>query len=295
MSKHPTVRDILQKTETYLRDKNVDSPRLSAQIILAKGLGTDRMGLFLDLDRPLEPGELDAIRPLVARRGKGEPVAYIVGEREFFSMSFEVTPDVLIPRPETEMIVEEALRLFPREGELRFADLGTGSGCLAVSLAAQFPSSRGVALDLSPAALAVASRNALKHGVVERLTFIEADFSELAPPVDGFALIVSNPPYVSREEYAELSPEVALFEPKSALVPRGGDQAGLEAYPTVVSASWKALAPGGVLMLEIGWKQGQAVKHLLESEVFGFEGVAVLPDLAGHDRVVMGRKPGETL
>lgn len=293
MTKQPTVRDILLKTEAYLRDKNVDSPRLSAQILLSKGLGTNRMGLFLDMDRPLREAELVALRPLVARRGRGEPVAYITGEREFFSMAFEVTPDVLIPRPETEMVVEEALRLFGKESDLRFADLGTGSGCLAVTLAVQFPSSRGVALDASPAALAVARANAARHAVQDRLEFVEADFSGLEAPSGGFGLIVSNPPYVSDEEYATLSPEVACFEPKSALVPRGGGATGLEAYPAVVASAWKALAPGGVLMLEIGWKQGPDVKYLLEADSFGFEGVAVLPDLAGNDRVVLGRKPGE--
>lgn len=289
MTKQPTVRDILQKTEIYLREKNVDSPRLSAQMILAHGLGLDRMGLFLDMDRPLQASELDAVRPLAARRGRGEPVAYILGEREFFSLDFEVTPDVLIPRPETELIVEEAIRLFPGDAELSIADLGTGSGCLAVTLATRFPSARVTALDQSPGALAVARRNAARHNVADRMEFLEATFSELPPVSGGYGLIVSNPPYVSQDEYDTLSPEVASFEPKSALVP---GQDGLEAYPVVVAVAFKRLAPGGVLMLEIGWKQGQDVKHLLEATEFGFEGVAVLPDLAGLDRVVIGRKPG---
>ena len=289
MSKQPTVRDILQKTEAYLRDKNVDSPRLSAQLLLAHGLGLDRMGLFLDMDRPLKAGELDAVRPLAARRGRGEPVAYIVGEREFFSLAFEVTPDVLIPRPETEMIVEEAVRLFPGDAELSIADLGAGSGCIGVTLATRFPAARVTALDVSAAALAVARRNAARHGVAERMEFLEAAFTDLPPVSGGYGLIVSNPPYVSQDEYAALSPEVAAFEPKTALVPGPG---GLEAYPAVVASAFKRLAPGGVLMLEIGWKQGQDVKHLLEAVEFGFEGVAVLPDLAGHDRMVIGKKPG---
>jgi release factor glutamine methyltransferase len=298
MTKQSTIRDILQKTESYLRDKNVDSPRLSAQLILAAGLELDRMGLFLNLDRPLKPDELDVVRPLVARRGRGEPVAYITGSREFFSLDFAVTPDVLIPRPETELIVEEALRFFGRDTDLRFADLGTGSGCLAVTLAVHIPASRGTALDLSPDALAVARGNAVRHGVLDRLEFVEASFADL-PPVSGdYGLIVSNPPYVSEMEYAKLSPEVAAFEPRAALVPGETSPAGLagstglEAYPAVVAAAQKALAPGGVLILEIGWKQGEAVKHLLESSKFAFEGVAVLPDLAGHDRVIIGRKPG---
>jgi release factor glutamine methyltransferase len=288
MTKQPTVRDILLKTETYLRDKFVDSPRLSAQVLLASGLGLDRMGLFLNMDRPLKPSELDLIRPLVARRGAGEPVAYITGEREFFSLAFEVTPDVLIPRPETEMIVEEALRRIPAESSLTFADLGTGSGCLAVTLATHLPASRGLALDLSKGALAVAERNAVRHGVRDRLEFVEASFAGLPARHGGYGLIVSNPPYVSEGEYGELSPEVSAHEPVSALVP---GSTGLEAYPAVVAAAWKTLAPGGVLILEIGWKQGEAVKHVLESTEFGFEAVAILPDLAGHDRIVLGKKP----
>ena len=292
MTRQSTVRDILQKTESYLRDKKVDSPRLSAQIILATGLELDRMGLFLNLDRPLQPDELDAVRPLVARRGRGEPVAYITGSREFFSLDFAVTPSVLIPRPETEMIVEQALRLFGRETELRFADLGAGSGCLAVTLASQFPSSRGTALDQSPDALEVARVNAARHGVLDRLEFVEATFSGLPPVPGGYGLVVSNPPYVSEEEYSRLSPEVASFEPRTALVPGPEGPTGLEAYPAVVAVAQKTLAPGGVLILEIGWKQGEAVKHLLEAPDFAFEGVAILPDLAGLDRVVIGRMPG---
>jgi len=288
MTRQPSLRDILQKTEAYLREKNVDSPRLSAQLLLSKGLGIDRMGLFLNMDRPLGPAELDALRPLVARRGRGEPAAYIIGEREFYSMAFEVTPDVLIPRPNTELIVEEALKLFGQDEELSFADLGTGSGCLAICLAAKLPKSRGTALDLSPGALAVARRNAVRHGVAGRLSFVEGPFEELPAVPGGYGLIVSNPPYVSEAEYAELSPEVAGFEPRSALVP---GESGLEAYPVVAATARGALSPGGVLMLEIGWKQGPGIKRILESPGCGFQDVTVLADLAGHDRVVLGRMP----
>jgi len=297
MSKPLTVREILGKTEAYLRDKNVDSPRLSAQLLLAKGLEMDRISLFVNLDRPLKEAELAAVRPLVARRGKGEPIAYILGEREFFGLDFLVTPDVLIPRPETEMLIEEAKRLFATDLPLSVADLGSGSGCLAVTLAKEFPNASVTALDSSPAALAVATQNAVKHGVEGRIAFVLGDFAALPAAEGGYDLIVANPPYVSQAEYAELSPEVAGFEPRCALVPdeSGASPAsGLEAYPCVVAVAQRRLKPQGVLAMEIGWKQGEVLKALLESPEFGFEGVAVLKDLAGHDRVVMGRKAGQS-
>ncbi|GFK95037.1 Release factor glutamine methyltransferase [Fundidesulfovibrio magnetotacticus] len=289
MSRQPTIREILQKTEAYFSEKAVDSPRLSAQLVLAKGLGIDRMALILDLDRPLSHPELDALRPLVARRGRGEPTAYILGEREFYSLTFQVGPGVLVPRPETELIVETALGLFPKDAPLHAADLGCGSGCLAVCLAFHLPLARVTALDSSPEALAVARANALRHGVEDRTEFVEADFSGLPEAPGGYQLVVSNPPYVSREEYAELSPEVARFEPRQALTP---GPTGLEAYPAVLAAARDRLAAGGALLAEIGWKQGQAVKDLFEAPEHGFTQVRVLKDLAGLDRAVLGRKPG---
>jgi len=282
----PTVREILGKSEGYLREKGVDAPRLSAQLLLAKVLGLDRLGLVLAMDRPLSVEELDGYRPLIARRGKGEPVAYLLGEREFFGLDFMVTPDTLIPRPETELIVERALELFPQGALSRFADLGTGSGCLAVTLAVKFPQAQGLALDKSSGALAVARENAAKHGVADRLDFVEADFAALPETAGGYALVVSNPPYVTAAEYRECSKEVRDFEPQGALVP---GETGLEAVPVVARAAMARLAPGGVLLVEIGWKQGSEVAALLAEA--GFADVAVRRDLAGHDRMVEGRKP----
>ncbi|MHC1711658.1 MAG: peptide chain release factor N(5)-glutamine methyltransferase [Solidesulfovibrio sp.] len=239
------------------------------------------------MDRPLVPGELDAFRSLVARRGRGEPVAYILGEREFYGLDFVVTPATLIPRPETEGIIDRALELFPGASLGSFADLGTGSGCLVVTLAVKFSVAMGLALDASPAALDVARQNAARHGVKDRLTFTEADFSLLPTRVGGYDLIVSNPPYVSAEEYRECSREVRDFEPVSALVP---GESGLEAVPTVARAAFAALAPGGWLLVEIGWKQGRDAATILSE--CGFADVAVRRDLAGCDRIVEGRRPG---
>jgi release factor glutamine methyltransferase len=282
----PTVREILGKSEGYLGEKGVDAPRLSAQLLLARVLGLDRLGLVLAMDRPLSAEELDGYRPLVARRGKGEPVAYLLGAREFFGLDFTVTPETLIPRPETELIVERALELFPQGALSRFADLGTGSGCLAVTLAVKFPQARGLALDKSPGALAVARENAAKHGVADRLDFVAADFANLPVIAEGYELVVSNPPYVTAAEYRECSKEVRDFEPQGALVP---GETGLEAVPVVARAAMARLAPGGVLLVEIGWKQGADAAAILADA--GFADVAVRRDLAGLDRVVEGRKP----
>ncbi|MHC1787923.1 peptide chain release factor N(5)-glutamine methyltransferase [Solidesulfovibrio sp.] len=286
MGKAPTVREILGKSEGYLAGRGIDSPRLSAQVLLAKALDLDRLGLILAMDRPLTPSELDAVRPLIARRGRGEPTAYILGEREFYGLDFTVTPATLIPRPETELVIDSARELFPDGALARFADLGTGSGCLAVTLATLFPTAHGLALDNSPDALAVARQNAVRHAVADRLTVLEADFAALPRCDGGYGLIVSNPPYVSAAEYRECSREVRDFEPLAALVP---GESGLEAVPTVAWAGFAALAPGGWLLVEIGWKQGPAAAALFTEA--GFAEVAVRRDLAGCDRVVAGRKP----
>jgi len=280
----PTIRDILKKSEDYFAGKGVDAPRLSAQLLLAQALGLDRLGLVLAMDRPLTPEELDAFRPLAARRGRGEPVAYILGEREFYGLDFVVTADTLIPRPETELIIDRALALFSGAGLASFADLGTGSGCLAVTLAVKFPAAVGLALDKSLAALAVARQNAVRHGVADRLAFVAADFAALPAREGGYDLVVSNPPYVSVTEYGECFREVREFEPRSALVP---GETGLEAVPVVARAAFAALSPGGRLLVEIGWKQGGEASAILTG--CGFVDVAVRRDLAGCDRVVEGR------
>lgn len=281
----PTVRDILQRSSAYLAERGADCPALSAQLLLGKALGLSRLDLLLQSDRPLGEPELDAARELVRRRGQGEPAAYILGEKEFFGLAFAVTPAVLIPRPETECVVEEAEDLFPRDGELDFADLGTGSGCLAVALAVRFPLARGLAVDRSAEALAVAKDNAVRHGVADRVRFVRGDFADLAAL--GVApgtrdLVVANPPYVSEAEYAKVSREVRDFEPRSALVP---GPTGLEAVAALAPAALEALRPGGCLLLEMGAAQAAAVREILIEA--GFASVRVRRDLAGRDRVAV--------
>ena len=291
MSQEPvTVSQILSEAERLLEASGVDAPRLSAQVLTAHALGLERTALLLDRGRTLGVEQARAVGALIARRATGEPVAYIMGRKEFFGLDFAVSPAVLVPRPETEHLVEEALRLFPAGGPLRFADLGTGSGCLAVVLAREFPEARGLALDTSPAALDVARANAVAHAVNGRLTFVSGDFGRAFAAPGSLDLVVSNPPYVAEDEFRETSPEVHAFEPRAALVPPApGDADGLECYRALVPNAARALRPGGALLLEIGWKQGRAVADLARATGL-LTDVRVLPDLAGHDRVVAARR-----
>lgn len=269
--------------ERELAAAGVDSPRLSAELLAAKALGLTRLGLIMQAkDRPDAAG-LASFRALVARRAKGEPVAYLLGEKEFFGLTFIVTSDVLIPRPETELIVEEVQRLFPAEVGLRFADFGTGSGALAVTLAHEFLAAHGLAVDLSRQALSVARQNARAHDVDGRLVFLHADFTHLMLNPSSLDLVVSNPPYVSEDEYGLLSHEVRDFEPHAALV---SPEAGLWHLRGLLPVAERALRPGGVLLCELGSAQGAAALELVRQCGQGFETVRILKDYAGLDRIL---------
>ncbi|RWU05326.1 peptide chain release factor N(5)-glutamine methyltransferase [Pseudodesulfovibrio sp. S3] len=279
-----SIPNILKDCENRLA--KVDSPRLSAQLLTAHALGCSRLTVTLERNRILSDCEIEAIHALVARREAGEPVAYILGEKEFYGLDFFVTPDVLIPRPETEHIVEEVERLYPKDRVFRFADLGTGSGILAVTLCVLFPGARGVAVDISPAALHVAQRNAHRHGVDDRIDFQCLDFTKEAPGGE-FDLIVSNPPYVTAAEFNAASHEVTTFEPTGALV-SGVD--GMDHIRAMLPGIESTLKAKGHLLMEIGFSQGEDVKKIICREFSLFGQVAILKDLAGHDRVVVASK-----
>lgn len=281
----PTILDILQESEARLA--SVDSPRLSAEVLVAEVLGCTRLALVIERDREVSPSDAEHIRALVARRESGEPVAYILGSKEFYGLAFTVTPDVLIPRPETEHIIEAVESLYSTSDCFRFADLGTGSGILAVTLACLFPNATGIAVDLSPGALAIARNNGVAHGVDGRIEFVEGDFTIPLLEKNAFDCIVSNPPYVPKQEYAEASREVTCFEPVTALV-SGAD--GLDHIRAMLPLVLEALKPGGHFLMEIGFQQGEAVKNILVDEMSGFKGVSILKDLSGHDRIVMSQK-----
>lgn len=276
-----SIPDILKESEERL--KGVDSPRLSAEILAAHVLGCSRLGLIIDRDRVVGPDETESIRKMVARRAQGEPIAYIVGSKEFYGLDFKVTPDTLIPRPETEHIVEAVEELHGHDDSFHFADLGTGSGILAVTLAHLFPKSTGVAVDLSRGALMVAQENAQVHGVDSRLEFREGDFTTRLFEDGSFDLIVSNPPYVTEQEYHEASHEVTKYEPVTALV-SGAD--GLDHIRAMLPHVSRALRSGGYFFVEMGWQQGSAVVDCVRQEFQVFKDVCIIKDLAGHDRIV---------
>lgn len=278
-----TVEGAVLDAARVLAEAGVDSPRLSAELLASLAIGCDRLGLVMRAKQPFPPDALARFRALAARRAKGEPAAYILGQREFWGLPFRVTPDVLIPRPETERIVEEAFCSFDASKSLSFADLGTGSGALAVAIAHEFRAARGFALDLSAQALLVARENAIANGVAERLLFLHADFTLFSCRPGALDLVVSNPPYVTEEEYRGLSFEVRGYEPRQALV---SPQHGLWHLRRLLPVASRALRPGGRLLCEIGCGQGKAALDLVSRCACGFDAARILPDHAGLDRLL---------
>jgi len=279
-----TVVKILQWTADYLAQKGVESGRREAELLLAGLLGLDRVGLYLNHDRPLNPGELALYRERVGRRARREPLQYILGQTEFWSLPFTVTPAVLVPRADTEILVEEALKR--ASGPCRILDVGTGSGAIAVALAHELPQATVEAIDVSAEALAVAAVNARDNGVEARVHCRQADLAALAGgPYD---LIVANPPYIPARDLAGLMPEVRDFEPHLAL---DGGEDGLDCYRRLLPAAVGCLQSGGWLLVEVGHDQAAEVAALFAAapelgEIFS------ACDLAGIDRVVGGRRRG---
>jgi release factor glutamine methyltransferase len=280
-----TVRRVLGWTTQHFDKRGVDAPRLASEVLLAHVLGTDRVRLYTDLDRPLEQSELAAYRALIERRVQGEPVQYLTGKRDFYGRTFQVDARVLIPRPETELLVEAVLRALPPGGAPRLLDVATGSGCIAVTLAAERPEATVVATDIDPACCTLAQSNAEAAGVGARVAVRQGDlFSAVAqePPFDA---VVSNPPYVRSGELAGLQAEVRR-EPRLAL---DGGPEGLTVLARVVEGAFVHLLPGGLLALEIGETQGAAVRDLLQAH--GYERVRIEPDLERRDRMAFGTRP----
>jgi release factor glutamine methyltransferase len=282
-----TIRRLLDWTQEHFKARGVAEPRLSAEILLAEALGCRRIDLYARVDAEPTAEQRAAFRETVQAAGEHRPIAYLVGHKEFYSLDFKVTPDVLIPRPETELVVERALAWCtenPRE-RCDVLDVGTGSGCIAVTIAKRQAKAHVVAADISEAALAVARENAAKHGVAERVRCVRADMLDLpedARPAGGFDIIVSNPPYVSEAERESLPRNVRDYEPAVALF-AGGD--GLDAFRRRAAEAPGLLKAGGAAIVEVGFGQMDRV-----AAVFGEAGkwaaAGRFKDLAGIDRIL---------
>ena len=279
-----TIRRVLAWAADDLKKRGATSPRLDAELLLAKILRLDRVGLIIDAERPLAKHELGRYRELHQRRRAGEPVAYLLGAREFYARPFLVDRRVLIPRPETEHLVEAALeRTRHLSLSARALDLCTGSGCVAVTLGRERPTTRVLGADISPDALAVAAENALRLGAYNVGLVCSDLFAALQAGRDRFDLITANPPYIAEGEIPSLPVDVRAYEPRIALA-AGPD--GLAFYRRIVAEAPAFLDAGGVLAVEIGADQGEAVRGLFAGA--GFRDVALVRDYAGLDRIVSG-------
>ncbi len=276
-----TCRRVLDWTRGHFEKQQVDAPRLTAELLLGHVLKLPRVKLYMDLDRPLSKDELGTFRALIQRRVAGEPTQYLVGHKEFYGRRFAVDSRVLIPRSETELLVEAVLQRLPKDAPARVLDLCTGSGCIAISIAAERPQASVWASDISPGALEVARANALSLGVDGRVTFFEGNLTAPLPLDAHFDVIVSNPPYISRGELPKLQREVQA-EPVLAL---DGGPDGLDLVRQVIDEAVPRLKPGASLALEIGDDQGAAVKQLLSRE--DLRDARIEKDLAGLDRLAL--------
>jgi release factor glutamine methyltransferase len=283
-----TIGSIIAKTVPFLKEKGLPNPRLEADLLLAGVLKLPRVKLYSEWDRPLEPAEIQQYREVIVKRVQGWPLAYLSGKKSFLSWEFDVTPAVLIPRPETEILVEAVVNLVKGHQELRGVDVGTGSGIIAIALAKLLPGSKWYAIDLSPEALAVAEANAVQLGVDQQISFINGDLLEpLMNLGESFELIVSNPPYIPSATIETLQPEVRR-EPLLAL---DGGQDGLDIYKRLLPQAKALLAEGGICAVEHGWDQRGSLEKLFKESGFITQSI---PDLAGLDRVIIGRNTIQT-
>lgn len=282
----PKISEMIDAGAVMLSESGVPDARRDASTLLALALGRDRTFLYAYPEHQVEASQVARAEEYLRRRAGREPLQYIRGTQEFYGLEFEVTRDVLIPRPETELLVERAIEILREIKSPRFLDVGTGSGCIPVSILNNVPAAMGLAVDISPAAIEVAQRNAEKHGVDHRLRFIESDvFTNI--PREGFDLIVSNPPYVPSEDLAALQPEVRDFEPRAALTDGGG---GLAIVTKIVDRSPEYLRPGGTLLVEFGFGQSEQVRELLSRTEW--ESTTIESDLQGIPRMLTATARG---
>ncbi|MGH7758158.1 MAG: peptide chain release factor N(5)-glutamine methyltransferase [Candidatus Dormibacteria bacterium] len=281
--KPASLLEVLRHSAKYLARARVPAPRLEAELLLAKRLGLGRLDLYLQFERLLTESELEPLRQQLRERARGRPLAQLLGEKEFFGMAFSVSGAVLIPRPETELLVERAIALSQAApAHVRVAELGTGSGCVAIALAARVPQTRITAWELSPEAVAAARANVGRHSLESQVEVLEGDWSQDLGQSGSFSLIVSNPPYVTTGDWRQLEPSVRDYEPRLAL---DGGEDGLGAYRTLVPAAARLAAPGARVLLECDPMRIESVSRLCLATWPGAR-TSSHPDLSGRPRVL---------
>ncbi|MEK2689491.1 peptide chain release factor N(5)-glutamine methyltransferase [Bdellovibrio sp. GT3] len=291
------LKEVLDKTTAFFKDKKIETPRLDAELLFAHSLKLERIQLYLKFDQPLSEAELSGLRELVRRRGQGEPVAYILGYRDFYKSRFEVSPATLIPRPETEQIVEEVLAWAKdKEKPYTIVDLGTGTGCLGLSILKELPNAKLVSVDMSAEAIEVAKRNAANLGLADRVKFVNIDAANVDLVMEScrnfmgqntIDILVSNPPYIAKDDPA-VQENVRKFEPSAALF---AEENGLALLKSWTKAYAPFLSSESVTMMEMGMSQGSVMQGCY-TDLDIFKNVRVLKDLSGLDRVITGVKHG---
>ncbi len=278
-----TVLESINLSTEFLNNKGIESPRINAELLLAKILNCKRLDLYLSFDRPLSESEKNQYREFIIRRSKFEPLQYIVGSVEFYGFEFKVNPSVLIPRPETEILVEKIIETHKEKSGLKILDIGTGSGIIAICLAKYLIDSNITGVDVSEEALTTAKENAVINSVENKIKFYQADILKDEIPEDEFDIIVSNPPYISNEEFPSLQPELRNYEPKEALT---DESDGLSFYRAITKIGKKKLKKGGKIFFEVAQNQSEKVRIILDKEEF--KNIKFQKDYLNIERVVSG-------
>ena len=286
-----TILRLINWTSQYFSENGIENPRLDAEVLLAHSLRTNRLRLYLNYDKPILKGELREYKKLIKRRTRREPLQYITGYQEFWSLNLKVTKGVLIPRPETEILVEEALKTFPQnesfDKTINILELGTGSGAVAIALAKELQRGSIVATDISDIAIKTARENAKVHGLEEQITFLKGSlFEPVRERIGTFNLVISNPPYIPIEDFRDIQPEVRDFEPRISL---NGGKEGLKFYRQILSQIGRYLAKDGWVILELGKGQAEKVTRLIEL-TGEFNPTSIVKDFSGIERVVKAQK-----
>ncbi len=282
-----TVLESLKLSTTFLENKGIESARMNAELLLSHILNCGRMDLYLRYNQPLNSFETTTYREYISRRGNFEPYQYIVGEVEFYGLKFFVNKNVLIPRQETEILIDTILQKYPKDAELKILDIGTGSGNIPITLALNLPNSKIISVDVSDKALKVAEKNRELHDLKSRVGFINTDILEndLAKYVDTFDIVVSNPPYVNNKEFPTLQKEITDFEPDIAVTDFSD---GLKFYREISNKSMKLLKNSGMLFFEVGQEQADDVKTIMKKN--GLSKIEIVKDLSEIERVVISTK-----